>query len=46
MSADDKKKDSVSNTGSLLDLVLGKLSTLTEQVAEIARLQQDQQTAL
>jgi hypothetical protein len=46
MSADDKTKDGASNAGSLLDSVLGKLSTLAEQVAEIARLQQDQQTAL
>jgi hypothetical protein len=46
MSADDKKKDGASDAGSLMDSVLGKLSTLAEQVAEIARLQQDQQTAL
>jgi hypothetical protein len=46
MSADDKKKDGASDAGSLLDSVLGKLSTLAEQVAEIACLQQDQQTAL
>jgi hypothetical protein len=46
VSADGKTNDGASNAGSLLDSVLGKLSTLAEQVAEIARLQQDQQSAL
>jgi hypothetical protein len=46
VSADGKTNDGASDAGSLLDSVLGKLSTLAEQVAEIARLQQDQQSAL